>query len=416
MKMNSSVLRKISVMIAAGLPVFPAAAQQMMRPIGAPKTVRLAPIPSLSPRASLAPLAPRPQAALAVPGIAPAGSSPRAGGGENFEQKAAAPESPEAKRALIVEKLRAEIGRVIVGQTEMVDALIMGLIAGEHILLEGVPGVAKTQTVQALADATQGQFQRIQGTPDKLPSDILGAEILQEDPATGAKVIKFEPGPIFGNLVLVDEVNRMMPKTQAALLQAMQERNVTTGRETLALPKPFMLLATQNPIEQEGTYRLPEAQQDRFMLKVIVKRPSKEEILQIMDRFAKQQSPKAGQVASLGELIEARSAAEKVYVDPSLKGYIADLIEATHKPEAYGLDFKGAIENGASPRAAIFLLKAAQIGAFMAGRDHVTDQDIKSVAPMILGHRLALTNKAAENKTALDYVEEILKAVKVPKP
>ncbi len=292
--------------------------------------------------------------------------------------------------AQAISALKAEIGRVIVGQGEMVEAIITGLIAGEHILLEGVPGVAKTLAVRAFSDATEASFQRIQGTPDKLPSDIVGAEILQEDPQTGVRALRHEPGPIFANIVLVDEINRMMPKTQAALMEAMQERQVTIGRQTLVLPTPFLVLATQNPIEQEGTYPLPEAQQDRFLLKVLVKRPTQKELQEIMERFSKGQAPKAAKEIDIADLARLKDVAERVEVRPALMRYITDIVEATHNPAAYGLDFKGAIANGASPRAGLAILKAARIRALAAGRSYVTDQDVKDVVPAALRHRILL--------------------------
>lgn len=330
----------------------------------------------------------------------------------------ASPELVEAVKAKaeIIKGIRAEIGKVIVGQEEMIDSIITAMIASEHVLLEGVPGVAKTQTVKAFSDAVEGGFQRVQGTPDKLPSDLLGAEILQEDPATGAKAIKLEKGPVFTNILLVDEINRMMPKTQAALLEAMAEGNATIGRNTLPLPKPFMVLATQNPIEQEGVYRLPEAQQDRFMYKVLVPRPTKEQLKTIMQRFSKKDGqPRAGKVTSLDEMVEIRKVAEQIYVDPSIETYISDLIEATHNPSAYNVDAKDVIESGASPRAAIFLLKAAKINALLNGRAYVGPNDVREVATRILRHRLTLTY-SANNMTTDQVVEKILSAVPVPKP
>ena len=320
------------------------------------------------------------------------------------------------EKAEIVKKIRAEIAKVIVGQGEMIDSIITAMIASEHVLLEGVPGVAKTQTVKAFSDAVEGGFQRVQGTPDKLPSDLLGAEILQEDPATGQKAIKLEKGPVFTNILLVDEINRMMPKTQAALLEAMAEGRVTIGRNTLELPKPFMVLATQNPIEQEGVYRLPEAQQDRFMYKVLVPRPLMSELKEIMDRFSKKDGqPRAGKVTSLDEMVEIRKVAEQVYVSDSIKDYIVNLVEATHNPAKYGIDAKDVIESGASPRAAIFLLKAAKINALLNGRAWVGPQDVREVAARILRHRLTLTY-SANNLTTDQVVESILSKVQVPKP
>ncbi len=319
-------------------------------------------------------------------------------------------------KAEIIKKIRAEIAKVIVGQEEMIDSIITAMIASEHVLLEGVPGVAKTQTVKAFSDAVEGGFQRVQGTPDKLPSDLLGAEILQEDPATGQKAIKLEKGPVFTNILLVDEINRMMPKTQAALLEAMAEGRVTIGRNTLELPKPFMVLATQNPIEQEGVYRLPEAQQDRFMYKVLVPRPAMNELKEIMDRFSKKDGqPRAGKITSLDEMVEIRKVAEQVYVDESIKDYIVNLVEATHNPAKYGIDAKDMIEGGASPRAAIFLLKAAKINALLNGRAFVGPQDVREVAARILRHRLTLAF-AANNLTTDQVVESILSKVQIPKP
>lgn len=319
-------------------------------------------------------------------------------------------------KAEIIKKIRAEIGKVIVGQEEMIDSIITAMIASEHVLLEGVPGVAKTQTVKAFSDAVEGGFQRVQGTPDKLPSDLLGAEILQENPTTGNKEIKLEKGPVFTNILLVDEINRMMPKTQAALLEAMAEGRVTIGRNTLDLPKPFMVLATQNPIEQEGVYRLPEAQQDRFMFKVLVPRPAMNELKEIMDRFSKKDGqPKAGKITSLDEMVEIRKVAEQVYVDESIKDYIVNLVEATHNPAKYGIDAKDVIEGGASPRAAIFLLKAAKINALLNGRAYVGPNDVREVAARILRHRLTLSY-SANNLTTDQVVESILSKVQVPKP
>jgi len=320
------------------------------------------------------------------------------------------------QKAEVIKKIRAEIAKVIVGQEEMIDSIITAMIASEHVLLEGVPGVAKTQTVKAFSDAVEGGFQRVQGTPDKLPSDLLGAEILQENPANGQKEIKLEKGPVFTNILLVDEINRMMPKTQAALLEAMAEGRVTIGRNTLELPKPFMVLATQNPIEQEGVYRLPEAQQDRFMYKVLVPRPAMNELKEIMDRFSKKDGqPRASKITSLDEMVEIRKVAEQIYVDEAIKDYIVNLVEATHNPAKYGIDAKDAIEGGASPRAAIFLLKAAKINALLNGRAYVGPQDVREVAARILRHRLTLSY-SANNLTTDQVVESILSKVQVPKP
>ncbi|MBI5200634.1 MAG: MoxR family ATPase, partial [Elusimicrobia bacterium] len=319
------------------------------------------------------------------------------------------------EKSELIKRIRAEVGRVIIGQEEMISALIISLMAGEHVLLEGVPGVGKTATVRAASDATEASFQRIQGTPDKLPSDILGAEILQEDPATGIKVLKLVQGPIVTHILLVDEINRMMPKTQAALLEAMQERRITIGRETIKLPEPFIVLATQNPIEQEGTYRLPEAQQDRFMMKVIVSRPSVAQQA-IINRLysSRAKSPQAEKVATLEEFVEAGKIAQQVHVSDEINNWIAHLVEATNDPQAYGLDLKKAIENGASPRAGIFLYKAAQVHAFLEGRSWVERSDVFAMAPAILRHRLMLSYEAIGQKITVEQViEQVLKSSQV---
>jgi MoxR-like ATPase len=329
--------------------------------------------------------------------------------------------SPEVQaqvtqKAELIKRLRAEIGKVIVGQTEMVDSIVMSMIAAEHVLLEGVPGVAKTQAVKAASDAVSGDFKRIQGTPDKLPSDIIGAEILQDDiEHPGMKIIKVQFGPVFTNILLVDEINRMMPKTQSALLEAMAEGQVTIGNKTYKLSKPFIVIATQNPIEQEGTYRLPEAQQDRFMLKTTVPLPSTAELLEIMERFSSRDNqPKADKVHSLTELDEIRQVADKVYVDPVIKSYIANLVEATSNPEKYGVAVpKKAIEGGAGPRAAIYLLKAARVHALMEGRAYVGPSDISAVAHRILRHRIMLGFAAPRDLTTDKVVDAILERVPV---
>jgi MoxR-like ATPase len=323
------------------------------------------------------------------------------------------------EKAELVKRLRAEIGKVIVGQTEMIDSIVMAMIASEHVFLEGVPGVAKTQAVKAASDAVSGDFKRIQGTPDKLPSDIIGAEILQDDAEhPGMKIIKVQFGPVFTNILLVDEINRMMPKTQSALLEAMAEGQVTIGNTTYKLSRPFIVLATQNPIEQEGTYRLPEAQQDRFMLKVNVPLPSVAELVEIMERFSsKDNQPKADKVQSLAQLDEIRKLADRVHVDPAIKSYIAALVDATSHPEKYGVAIpKGAIENdgGAGPRAAIFLLKAARIHALMEGRAFVGPGDVAAVAKRVLRHRIILGFSAPRDLTTDKFVDALVAQVAVP--
>jgi MoxR-like ATPase len=325
------------------------------------------------------------------------------------------------EKAAMIAKLRQEIGKVIVGQTEMVDSIIISMIAGEHVFLEGMPGVAKTKTINTAADAVQGKFKRVQGTPDKLPSDIIGTEVLEDDAEhPGMKVLSVKFGPVFTNILLVDEINRMPPKTQAALLEAMAEGQVTIGDKTYKLSKPFIVLATQNPIEQEGTYRLPEAQQDRFMFKVIVNRPSLEETKEIMRRFAgKDGQPKSDQVSNLEELAEVNKLAEQVRVDPAIEDYIANIIEATHDPVRYGVDIpKGAIEanGGASPRAAIYLMKSARIHALIEGRAWVSPSDVEAVAHRVLRHRLILGFSAPRDLTTDAVVAAILNRVPLPRP
>jgi len=362
----------------------------------------------------------------AVPAAANDGVNPREAGARLAAStarfsKGASPElqARVTEKAELIRTLRAEIGKVIVGQKEMVESIVMAMIASEHVFLEGMPGVAKTQAVKASADAVSGDFKRIQGTPDKLPSDIIGAEILQDDAAhPGMKVIVVKKGPVFTNILLVDEINRMPPKTQAALLEAMAEGQVTIGDTTYKLSKPFIVLATQNPIEQEGTYRLPEAQQDRFMFKVSVPRPSMDELLEIMDRFAsKDNQPKAGRVSSLEDLDEFRRLADQIHVDPAVKSYIANLIEATHEPAKYGVELKpGTIEKdgGASPRAAIYLLKAARIHALLDGRAWAGPADVEAVAHRILRHRIILGFSAPRDLTTDKVVSAILERVPVP--
>ncbi len=323
------------------------------------------------------------------------------------------------EKAALVARLRAEIGKVIVGQTEMVDSIVMAMIASEHVFLEGVPGVAKTQAVKAASDAVSGDFKRIQGTPDKLPSDIIGAEILSDDAEhPGMKIIKVQFGPVFTNILLVDEINRMMPKTQSALLEAMAEGQVTIGNQTYKLSRPFIVLATQNPIEQEGTYRLPEAQQDRFMLKVSVPLPSVDELVEIMERFSsKDNQPKADKVHSLEELDAIRKLSDRVHVDPAIKRYIAALVDATSHPEKYGVAIpKGAIEDqgGAGPRAAIYLLKAARIHALMNGRAFVGPGDIAAVAKRVLRHRITLGFSAPRDLTTDKIVDALIAQVPIP--
>lgn len=321
-----------------------------------------------------------------------------------------------AKESAFVDKVMNEVGKVIVGQTYMLERILIGLLTGGHVLLEGVPGLAKTLTVRTLCDAISAKFARIQFTPDLLPADVIGTVVYNQQ--RGEFTSKL--GPVFANLVLADEINRAPAKVQSALLEAMQERHVTIGAETHALPDPFLVLATQNPIEQEGTYRLPEAQQDRFMLKVRVPLPSVAELIEIMERFSsKDNQPKADKVFSLAELDDLRKLSDKVYVDPSIKEYIAHLVDATTHPENYGVAIpKGAIENdgGTGPRGAIYLIKAARIHALMNGRAYVGPDDVAAVAHRVLRHRVILGFSAPRDLTTDKVVDALLAQVPVPAP
>jgi MoxR-like ATPase len=307
----------------------------------------------------------------------------------------------------------AEVGKVVVGQEAMIERLILGILAGGHVLLEGVPGLAKTLAVRTLAQTIDTGFSRIQFTPDMLPADVIGTEIFNPKEAT----YSVKKGPIFSNLVLADEINRAPAKVQAALLEAMQERQVTIGDSTYRMEEPFLVLATQNPIEQEGTYPLPEAQVDRFMMKVQVGYPSRDEEKKIIDRMAGERSvPEASHVATPDEILAARQVVARTLVDDKVRDYVVDLVFATRDPVAAGIDdLDGMLEIGASPRASLFLTRAAKAHAFLRGRSYATPHDVKAIAPDVLRHRIALTYEAeAEGKTADDVVERILAGVLVP--
>lgn len=316
------------------------------------------------------------------------------------------------REALFLQDLLDEVNKVIVGQERLVERLLIGLLADGHILLEGVPGLAKTLAVKTLAQAVQAQFQRIQFTPDLLPADLVGTEIY--NPRTN----EFAPhrGPIFANFILADEINRAPAKVQSALLEAMQERQVTIGDATYVLENPFLVLATQNPIEQEGTYPLPEAQVDRFMLKVVVDYPSRSEERVIMDRMTGVALPEVEPVIRPEDLLYARQVVNQIYVDEKIKEYILDLIFATREPTRNGLaDLEPLIEFGASPRATIYMVMAARAHAFLKGRGFVTPEDIKQIAPDILRHRLVVSYEAeAEEITSTDIVQRILDQIEVP--
>jgi MoxR-like ATPase len=311
-----------------------------------------------------------------------------------------------------VAPLRSEIGRVLVGQHALVDKLIVALLTGGHVLLEGVPGLAKTLALKTLAQAINAEFQRIQFTPDMLPADIVGTLIY--NPRDGH--FETKRGPVFANLVLADEINRAPAKVQSALLEAMQERQVTLGDHTHPLPSPFMVMATQNPIEQEGTYPLPEAQVDRFLLQVVVTYPSPDEELAILDAMATT-SPALGvsPVLSTEQLLASRRVVDAIYVDDKVKRYIVSLVVATRDPAAFGLDLAPLIRFGASPRATIALTLGAKAWAFLHGRGYVTPQDVKAIALDVLRHRVAVTYEAeAERLGADQIVARILDQVAIP--
>jgi MoxR-like ATPase len=317
-----------------------------------------------------------------------------------------------AKESAFVDQITNEVGKVIVGQTYMVERILIGLLTGGHVLLEGVPGLAKTLTVRTLCEAISAKFARIQFTPDLLPADVIGTVIY--NPQRGEFTSKL--GPIFANLVLADEINRAPAKVQSALLEAMAERQVTIGDQTYPLPQPFIVMATQNPIEQEGTYALPEAQVDRFMLMVKVGYPTRDDERRIMDRMTATEPLKASPVASPKDLLEARKIIQQVYVDDRVKDYIVNVVFATREPERHGLkDLAPLIEYGASPRASIALNLAARAHAFLRHRGYVTPEDVKAVGPDVLRHRLVLTYEAdAEEVTAEQVVRRVFEVVEVP--
>ena len=315
------------------------------------------------------------------------------------------------KESGFVATLLSEIDKVIVGQRYMVERLLIGLLADGHVLIEGVPGLAKTLAVRTLSRAIDTSFQRIQFTPDLLPADLIGT--LVYNPETGGFSTK--KGPIFSNIILADEINRAPAKVQSALLEAMQERQVTIGDETHRLGSPFLVLATQNPIEQEGTYPLPEAQVDRFMLKLKVTYPSREEELEIMERMAGGKEPEAAAVVTPDTILRARGLVTDIYVDDKIKQYILDIVFATREPSEFGLDLTELISYGASPRASIYLSIAARAHAFLQRRAYVTPEDIKAIAMDVLRHRVIVTYEAeAEELTSEDVVQRILDNVEVP--
>lgn len=315
------------------------------------------------------------------------------------------------EKHMLVNSIRNEVGKILVGQRDLVDGLLMGLFTKGHILIEGVPGLAKTSAVKALADTIDADFKRIQFTPDLLPADLIGTEVYR--PKTGDFVMK--KGPVFHNIILADEINRAPSKVQSALLEAMQEGQVTIGDTTFPLPDPFLVLATQNPIEQEGTYPLPEAQVDRFMLKLNVDYPDKSEEKEILKRVGFEKEVKVNPVIKTSELADISNLIKEIYVDDKLKDYIVDLVFATRFPSNYNMDIAPYIQFGGSPRATIFLSLASRVRAFLNGRAYVTPQDIKTVAPDVLRHRIILTYEAeAEDITTDQIIAQVFDSVEVP--
>lgn len=311
-----------------------------------------------------------------------------------------------------ISPLRTEIAKVVVGQAELVDRLILSLLCKGHVLLEGVPGLAKTLSVKALAGALKANFARIQFTPDLLPADLLGTMIYNpEERSFDAK-----KGPIFSNLILADEINRAPAKVQSALLEAMQERQVTLGETTYKLPDPFLVLATQNPIDQEGTYQLPEAQLDRFLFKVIVSYPHRDEELRVLDLMASSAPPpETTPVVGTEQVAASRNLVNQIYIDDAVRGYIVDLVRATRQPEMVDVSLRGLIRAGSSPRATINIALASRAHAFMHHRSFVTPQDVKDLAHDILRHRILLSYEAeAENISTDDVIDRILSKVPVP--
>lgn len=316
------------------------------------------------------------------------------------------------KDSVFVKTMMEEVSKVVVGQQEMLEGILIGLLTGGHILLEGVPGLAKTLTIATISNTIDLQFQRIQFTPDLLPSDLIGTMIYNQN--TGDFVAK--KGPIFSNIVLADEINRAPAKVQAALLESMAEKQVTIGDTTYKLDKPFLVMATQNPLEQEGTYALPEAQMDRFMFKIVVNYPKREEEFEILNRLHEDKVNEVMKVISKEDLLKAKDVVNMIYVDEKLKNYIVDIIMATRSPKDFGLGhLQDLIAFGCSPRATISLVRAAKGHAFINGRGYISAEDIKAIAYLVLRHRIGLTYEAeAENMTSDAIISEILNTIEVP--
>ena len=315
------------------------------------------------------------------------------------------------EEAVFVDTLLTELRKVIVGQQDMLDRMLIGLLSRGHVLLEGVPGLAKTLAVRSLADAIHAKFQRIQFTPDLLPADLIGTLIYNQKEGT------FVPkkGPIFTNFLLADEINRAPAKVQSALLEAMQERQITIGDTTYPLTEPFLVLATQNPIEHEGTYPLPEAQVDRFMLKLKLDYPSRKDEREILERMSTQDQPRTSRVVEADEILKARKVVDDIYMDDRVKEYILEIVFATRNPDEFGLDIAPLIEFGASPRATLFLAQASRAHAFIRARGYVTPEDVKSIGADVLRHRLILSYEAeAENVKPEEIIQRIFDTVEVP--
>jgi MoxR-like ATPase len=312
----------------------------------------------------------------------------------------------------LLSRIKEEISKVIVGQAALIDRLLIALLCNNHVLIEGVPGLAKTLTITTLAKTIQASFQRIQFTPDLLPGDLIGTLIY--NPKTGDFTTR--QGPVFANIILADEINRAPAKVQSALLEAMQERQITIGEQSFKLDDPFMVLATQNPIEQEGTYPLPEAQIDRFMFKLLITYPSKAEELQILKRMAgREEDIPVNAIITPADISRIRAVAASIYMDEKIEEYILNLVAATRDPRLCNLTISDLIRYGASPRATLFLAHAAKANALLSGRGYVTPQDVKTIAPDILRHRVIVTYEAeAEEKTSDDIVKQILDNVEVP--
>jgi len=310
-----------------------------------------------------------------------------------------------------IKQVHSEISKIIVGQEDIIEKLLIALISDGHVLIEGVPGLAKTLMVKTLSECLDCSFVRLQFTPDLLPADITGTKIYDHKDIS-FKTVK---GPIFTNFVLADEINRAPPKVQSALLEAMQEKQVSIQGDTLKLNKPFMVLATQNPIESEGTYKLPEAQVDRFMFKILISYPTKNNEIEIIERFTEGSKHFVSKLLSSKQILEMQKFNQKIYADKKIKEYVAEIVDATRHPERYGLDINGHIEYGASPRASLWLILAAKAHAMVNGRGYVKPEDVKPIAYDVLRHRILLTYEAeAEQKTSDEIITKILEKIKVP--